>query len=81
MLREIESRTENFIRILITIHVHKLDNSLWLGFPSALIIENVRSLVEFTYSHDSWIDNQNIITKHEWGIWYIDHLDSDTKVA
>ena len=49
-------------------HYHsceKLDNALRLGFPSAVIVKNVRTVLEFTVRHDSRIDNQEIITKHE----------------
>ena len=68
MLREIESRTENFIRIIVTIHVNKLDNDLLLGFPIATRIENVRLALELTGKHDSRIDNQKFITTKKWGI-------------
>ena len=56
---------QNISRILITIHLQKLDNALCLGFPSAMIIENVRSALEFTGRHANIIDNQKVITKHE----------------
>ena len=50
--------------ILIDIHVQNLDNYLCLGFPSTMIIDNVRSTVEFTGRHNSQFDIHKIITKY-----------------
>ena len=47
----------NISRILITIHVQKLDNELSSGFHSVMIIENLISTLEFIVNHDSQIDN------------------------
>ena len=49
----------------ITIHVHKFDNAPHLGFPSAMVVKNVRTGLEFTDRHNSLIENQEVITKHE----------------
>ena len=56
---------KNIRRIIITIHMHKLDNFLRLGFPSAMIVDNARTALEFTGRNYSQIDNQKVITKHE----------------
>ena len=48
----------NISRIIITIHVHKLDNALCLGLPSAILVKNMRTALEFTGRHDSQIDNR-----------------------
>ena len=49
--------------IIITISVHKLDNTLYLGFPIELVVKNVRTTLDFTGNYDSQIDNRGVITK------------------
>ena len=72
---------QNISRILITIHMHKLDHFLCLGFHSAMVVKNTRTALKFTIRHGSWIDNREVITKHEWSICTIDHLERDVKIA
>ena len=51
----------NISRIIITIYFHKLGHFLCLGFPSAMIIENVILTLEFTSRHDSQIKNKTLL--------------------
>ena len=55
----------NIFRVLVTIRIPELDNTLCLGFPGEIMVDNVRPTFDFTSRHDIKIDNQKVIGKHK----------------
>ena len=45
--------------------MYKLDNELFLRFPSEMIVENLKTALDFTVRHDIRISNQEVFTEHE----------------
>ena len=48
----------NISRIIISIHVQKNYNDIFLGFPSDMLVKKGITTLEFTSRHDSKIENQ-----------------------
>ena len=68
-------------RVIIAVYMPRLDNALILGLKGGVIVKDVRQTLEFAGRYDSIIVNRKVIVKHKRGIWHIDHVNWNSKIA
>ena len=60
--------SQNIGRIFTAINMHELDNTLILGFSSAVIVKDVQTKLDFDRRHGGKIYNGKVIAKNIRGI-------------